>query len=55
MIWQAALLQKGGGMNWKEFGFVAITTAVAILVIEPLFESVLKSVAPTQAAKIGIT
>jgi len=41
-------------MNWKEFGFVMVTTAVAILVIEPLFESVLKQVAPTVAAKVGV-
>lgn len=41
-------------MNVKEFAFIAITTAVAILIIEPLFESVLKSVAPAQAAKLGI-
>jgi hypothetical protein len=41
-------------MNWKEFAFVALATAVAIVVIEPLFESVLKSVAPSAAAKIGI-
>ena len=42
-------------MNWKEFMFVAVTTAVAILVIEPLFESVLKTVSPTVAAKVGIS
>ena len=42
-------------MHWKEFAFVAVTTAVAILLIEPLFESVLKQVAPAQAAKIGIS
>jgi len=41
-------------VNLKEFGFVMVTTAVAILVIEPLFESVLKSVAPTVAAKVGV-
>jgi hypothetical protein len=41
-------------MGWKEFAFVAVTTAVAILVIEPLFESALKQVTPATAAKLGI-
>lgn len=41
-------------MTAKEFAFIAVTTAVAILVIEPLFESILKSVAPTLAAKVGV-
>lgn len=41
-------------MSGKEFLFVAVTTAVAILFIEPLFESALKKIAPTQAAKLGI-
>lgn len=41
--------------HWKGFLFIMVTTAVAILVIEPLFESVLKSVSPTTAAQLGIS
>jgi len=41
-------------MNGKEFLFIMVTTAVAILVIEPLAESILKAIAPTVAAKIGV-
>ncbi len=40
--------------HWKGFVFIMITTAVAILVIEPIFESVFKAVAPQTAAQVGI-
>ncbi len=42
-------------MNWKEFAFVAVATAVAILFVEPLFDKAIVSVSPTTAAKLGIT
>lgn len=42
-------------MNWKEFAFVAVATAVAVLIVEPAFEMILKSVSPSIAAKAGIT
>lgn len=41
-------------MHWKEFAFIAVATAVAILLVEPAMESVLKAVAPSIAAKAGI-
>jgi hypothetical protein len=41
-------------MHWKEFAFIAVATAVAILVIEPLIETGLKAVSPTTAAKLGV-
>lgn len=43
------------GEGWKSFAFLAITTAVAILVVEPLVEKALMAVSPTTAAKLGIT
>lgn len=39
----------------KEFVFLALTTTAAILLIEPLMEKALLSLAPTWAAKVGIT
>lgn len=42
-------------MTWKEGAFIAIAVAVAILIVEPLFEKALMSVSPTTAAKLGIT
>ena len=42
-------------MTWKEGLFMAVTVAVAILIVEPLFEKALVSVSPTTAAKLGIT
>lgn len=38
----------------KAFFFLAITTAVAILLVEPLVEKALMAVSPTTAAKLGI-
>lgn len=48
---------KGGFVseNWKGFMFLAITTTVAILLVEPLVEKALMAVSPTTAAKLGIT
>lgn len=42
-------------MNAKEFAFTAVLVAVAILLIEPLFEKAISAVSPTTAAKLGIT
>lgn len=42
-------------MQWKEAAFIAIATALAILVIEPLYEKALLKVSPTTAAKLGIS
>jgi hypothetical protein len=39
----------------KGFFFLAITTTVAILLIEPMVEKALLAVSPTTAAKLGIT
>lgn len=41
-------------MHWKEFAFIAVATAVAILVLEPLIETGLKAASPTTAAKLGV-
>ena len=41
--------------HWKGFMFIAVVTAVTILFVEPLFESALKAISPTTAAKVGIT
>lgn len=41
--------------HWKGFLFTAITTAVAILLVEPLMEQAIKAASPATAAKIGIT
>jgi hypothetical protein len=41
--------------HMKGFAFLAITTAVAILLIEPLIEQALLAVSPTTAAKLGIS
>jgi len=43
------------GKHGKEFLFLALTTTAAILLIEPLIEQLLLSVAPTWAAKVGVT
>jgi len=43
------------GGHAKGFIFLALTTTVAILVIEPLVEKALLAVSPTTAAKLGIT
>lgn len=45
----------GLGKHAKGFIYLALVTTVAILVIEPLVEKALLSVAPTTAAKLGIT
>lgn len=39
----------------KSFVFLALTTAVAILLVEPLVEKALLAVSPTTAAKLGVT
>jgi hypothetical protein len=39
----------------KEFVFLMLTTTAAILLIEPLMEKALLSLAPTWAAKVGVT
>jgi hypothetical protein len=39
----------------KGFIFLALTTTVAILLIEPMVEKALLSISPTTAAKLGIT
>lgn len=41
--------------GWKGFAFVAIATAVAILLVEPLIEQGLLAASPTTAAKLGIS
>lgn len=40
--------------GWKGFLFVAVATATAILLMEPLIEKGLTAVSPTTAAKLGI-
>lgn len=40
--------------GWKGFAFVAIATAVAILLVEPLIEKGLQAVSPTTASKLGV-
>jgi hypothetical protein len=40
--------------GWKGFLFVAVATAVAILLVEPLIEKGLTAVSPTTAAKLGV-
>lgn len=43
------------GQHAKGFIFLALTTAVAILLIEPLVEKTLMAISPTTAAKLGVT
>lgn len=45
----------GMGDGAKGFIFLALTTAVAILLVEPLVEKALLAVSPTTAAKLGVT
>jgi hypothetical protein len=45
----------GMGKHAKGFIFLALTTAVAILLVEPLVEKALLAVSPTTAAKLGVT
>jgi hypothetical protein len=40
--------------HWKGFLFTALTTAVAILLVEPLVEQLIKAGSPATAAKLGI-
>jgi hypothetical protein len=42
-------------MHWKEFAFMAVVTAVAILLIEPAIEKGLVALSPATAAKLGVT
>jgi hypothetical protein len=42
-------------MSWKEALFIAVATATAILLVEPLFEQGIKFASPTTAAKLGIS
>lgn len=42
------------GKHLKGFVFLALVTAVAILVVEPLIEKGLIAVSPTTAAKLGV-
>lgn len=39
----------------KAFVFLMVTTAVAILLVEPLVEKALVAISPTTAAKLGVT
>lgn len=43
------------GKHGKEFLFLMLTTTAAILLIEPLMEKGLLALAPTWAAKVGVT
>lgn len=45
----------GMGKHAKGFVFLALTTAVAILLVEPLVEKTLLAISPTTAAKLGVT
>ncbi len=45
----------GLGQHAKGFIFLALTTTVAILLIEPLVEKALMAISPTTAAKLGVT
>lgn len=41
--------------NWKGFVFLALTTTLAILLVEPLVEKGLLALSPTTAAKLGVS
>ena len=43
------------GKHAKGFVFLALTTAVAILLVEPLVEKAIMAVSPTTAAKLGVS
>jgi len=43
------------GKHPKAFLFLALTTTLAILLVEPLVEKGLMALSPTTAAKLGIT
>lgn len=45
----------GMGKHAKGFIFLALTTTVAILLVEPLVEKALLAISPTTAAKLGVT
>lgn len=45
----------GMAKHGKGFIFLALTTTVAILLIEPMMEKALLAISPTTAAKLGIT
>jgi hypothetical protein len=45
----------GMGKHAKGFIFLVLTTAGAILLVEPLVEKALIAISPTTAAKLGVT